>query len=84
MQEIKDTVKCTSIIDAIKSGGIDKIYVEDAGTGFHNTFSAVTDGVDDMITEDGFTLKTEDNHNVITGHHQTQIRLCSQHFRHFD
>ena len=63
----KDTVKCTSIIDAIKSGGIDKIYVEDAGTGFHNTFSAVTDGaVDDMITEDGFTLKTEDNHNVIT------------------
>ena len=62
-----DTVKAKSIVDALKSGGVEKIYIEDAGTGYHNTFTAVCDGtVDQLLTEDGFDLILEDENKMVS------------------
>ena len=63
----KDAVKATGIVDALVGGGIEHIYIEDAGTGFHNTFTAVCDGtVDQLLTEDNQDLVYEDGNKVVS------------------
>jgi len=61
-------VEAKSIVDGITSGGVEHIYIEDGGTGFHNTYSATTKGtVDSMRSEDGEDyVVMEDSANIIT------------------
>ena len=72
----KDVVNSRGILDGVTSGSVDKIYIEDGGSGYHNTFSAVTEGtVDQIITEDGFELQYEDNSYCITEYSESSTKL---------
>jgi len=61
-------VEAKSIVDGITTGGVEHIFIEDGGTGFHNTYSATTKGtVDSMRSEDGEDyIVMEDSANIIT------------------
>jgi hypothetical protein len=72
----KDAVTAKTIVDAVNSGGIEKIYIEDGGNGYYNTYSAVTEGtVDQMITEDGFEIQYEDNSYCVTEYSESSTHL---------